>query len=56
LARERNRYEVHGTGPVLAHVASALLEHGLAPVDLRQERATLEEVFLTLTSEREAES
>ena len=56
LARERNRYEVHGTGPVLAHVASALLEHGLAPVDLRQERATLEEVFLTLTSERAAES
>ena len=56
LTRERNRYEVHGTGPVLAHVASALLDHGLAPVDLRQERATLEEVFLTLTSEREAES
>jgi len=53
---ERNRYEVHGTGPVLAHVASALLDHGLAPVDLRQERATLEEVFLTLTSERGAES
>ena len=50
--RERNRYEVRGEGPVLAHVASALLEHGLAPSDLRQERATLEDVFLTLTSER----
>lgn len=56
LSRERNRYEVHGTGPVLAHVAAALLEHGLAPVDLRQERATLEEVFLALTSERGAAS
>jgi ABC-2 type transport system ATP-binding protein len=48
--KERNRYEVRGEGPVLAHVASALLEHGLAPSDLRQERATLEDVFLTLTS------
>lgn len=48
--RERNKYVVHGEGPVLAHVASALLDHGLAPNDLRQERATLEDVFLTLTS------
>ena len=50
LARDRNRYEVRGTGPVLVHVASALLDHGITPVDLRQERANLEEVFLTLTS------
>jgi ABC-2 type transport system ATP-binding protein len=48
---ERNRYEVRGEGPVLAYVASALLDHGLAPSDLRQERATLEDVFLTLTGE-----
>ena len=48
--RDRNRYEVSGDGPVLAHVASALLDHGLEPSDLRQERATLEDVFLTLTS------
>ena len=48
--KERNRYEVRGDGPVLAYVASALLEHGLTPSDLRQERATLEDVFLTLTS------
>jgi ABC-type multidrug transport system ATPase subunit len=56
LTRERNRYEVRGAGPVLAHVAAALLDHALTPVDLRQERATLEEVFLELTSEREGAS
>ncbi|HEY7470569.1 MAG TPA: ABC transporter ATP-binding protein [Acidimicrobiia bacterium] len=49
--RERNRYEVRGEGPVLTYVASALLDHGMAPSDLRQERATLEDVFLALTSE-----
>jgi ABC-2 type transport system ATP-binding protein len=48
--RERNRYEVHGDGPELAYVASAHLDHDLAPIDLRQERATLEDVFLSLTS------
>jgi ABC-2 type transport system ATP-binding protein len=53
--RERNRYEVRGEGPVLAHVAAALLEHDLAPTDLRQERATLEDVFLALTTEVERE-
>jgi ABC-2 type transport system ATP-binding protein len=53
---ERNRYEVRGEGPVLTYVAAALLDHGLAPLDLRQERATLEDVFLTLTSGEEAES
>jgi ABC-2 type transport system ATP-binding protein len=52
-SRERNKYLVHGEGPVLAHVASALLDHGLAPNDLRQERATLEDVFLALTSDGE---
>jgi ABC-2 type transport system ATP-binding protein len=48
---DRNRYEVRGDGPVLAYVAAALVERGIAPVDLRQERATLEDVFLTLTEE-----
>lgn len=41
--------EVFGEGPVLNHVAAALLERGLAPLDLRTERPTLEEVFLKLT-------
>ena len=49
VERETDRYEIHGDGPVLAHVAAALVERGIAPVDLRAERATLEDVFLMLT-------
>lgn len=41
--------EVLGDGPVLNHVAAALLERGLAPFDLQTERPTLEETFLKLT-------
>jgi len=41
--------EVVGDGPVLNHVAAALLERGLAPLDLQTERPTLEETFLKLT-------
>jgi ABC-2 type transport system ATP-binding protein len=41
--------EVVGEGPVLNHVAAALLERGLAPLDLQTERPTLEETFLKLT-------
>jgi len=48
-SHDGNRYEVTGEGPVLAHVAAALVARGLEPTDLRQERATLEEVFLTIT-------
>jgi ABC-2 type transport system ATP-binding protein len=49
IAQVRGRYEVRGDGPLLAHVAAALVSHGIAPMDLRTERATLEDVFLTLT-------
>ena len=41
--------EVVGEGPVVNHVAAALLERGLAPLDLQTERHTLEETFLKLT-------
>jgi ABC-2 type transport system ATP-binding protein len=41
--------EVLGEGPVINHVAAALLERGLAPLDLQTERPTLEETFLKLT-------
>lgn len=49
MEKDRDRYEVRGDGPVLAHVAASLVEHGIAPTDLRGERATLEDVFLALT-------
>jgi len=50
VTRRGERVEVAGTGPVLALVAAALVERGVVPSDLRAERATLEEVFLRLTS------
>jgi ABC-2 type transport system ATP-binding protein len=49
VVHDRGRYEVRGQGPLLAHVAAALVSNGLAPMDLRAERATLEDVFLSLT-------
>lgn len=48
---DRGRYEVRGTGPLLANVAAALVANGLAPMDLRAERASLEDVFLALTND-----
>ncbi len=45
------RVTVHGTGPLLAHTAAALVEHGIAPADLRVERRSLEDAFLALTTE-----
>jgi ABC-2 type transport system ATP-binding protein len=50
VQRDGTRYEVVGSGPVLAHVGSALIAHGIEPIDLRLERATLEDVFLALTA------
>lgn len=49
VSRDRDRFELRGDGPVLAYVAAALVERDIAPVDLRLERATLEDVFLALT-------
>lgn len=49
VRRDRDRFEVVGDGPVLAHVAAALVARGMAPNDLRVERPTLEDVFLSLT-------
>jgi ABC-2 type transport system ATP-binding protein len=43
------RVEVEGSGPLLALVAAALVEHGIVPADLRVEQPTLEDVFLKLT-------
>ena len=52
VARRGRTVEVSGDGPVLAHVAAALLARGLEPPDLRVERPTLEETFLKLTGPR----
>ena len=49
VRRRGDTVEVDGDGPVLAHVAGALLARGLEPADLRVERPTLEETFLKLT-------
>jgi ABC-2 type transport system ATP-binding protein len=49
IVRQGARVEVRGGGAVLAHVAAALVTHGITPPDLRVEQPTLEDVFLALT-------
>jgi ABC-2 type transport system ATP-binding protein len=49
VTRTGPRVEVQGSGPVLALTAAALVEHGIAPADLRVEQPTLEDVFLKIT-------
>ncbi len=49
VVRRGPRVEVEGSGPVLALVAAALVEHGIVPADLRVEQPSLEDVFLKLT-------
>jgi ABC-2 type transport system ATP-binding protein len=49
VTKRGHRFEVEGSGPVLALVAAALVEHGITPPDLRVEQSTLEDVFLKLT-------
>lgn len=50
IERHGPAVEVVGTGPVLALVASALVERGILPDDLRADRASLEDVYLGLIS------
>jgi ABC-2 type transport system ATP-binding protein len=49
VTRQGWRVDVEGSGPVLALVAAALVEHGIVPSDLRVEQPTLEDVFLKVT-------
>lgn len=49
VLHDGSRYRVRGAGPLLAHVAAALVAHGHTPADLAVERATLEDVFLRLS-------
>lgn len=44
-----NRFDISGSGAVLAHVAAELGKHGIFPDDLRLQQSTLEDVFLKLT-------
>ena len=49
VTRRGPRCVVEGTGPLLAHVAAALVERGETPDDLRVIEPSLEDVFLKLT-------
>jgi ABC-2 type transport system ATP-binding protein len=51
IDRAGSRVTVHGTGPLLAYTAAALVNHGIAPADLRTERKSLEDAFLALTAQ-----
>ncbi len=48
VTRDGNRVEVQGSGPVLALVASALVSHGIVPVDLRTNQPSLEDIYFDL--------
>ncbi|MBT8211573.1 MAG: ABC transporter ATP-binding protein [Acidimicrobiia bacterium] len=48
--RDGRRVSVRGDGALLVRVASELAAHGLEPTDLQVRRASLEDVFLTMTS------
>lgn len=51
VSRRGSRVTITGHGALLASVAAALVNHGLKPVDLASHRASLEDVFLTITGE-----
>ena len=49
VQRNGDQVTVLGSGPLLARVATTLAESDVLPQDLRQERTTLEDVFLART-------
>ena len=51
IDRAGSRVTVHGAGPLLAYTAAALVDHGIAPADLRTQRKSLEDAFLALTAQ-----
>ncbi|MGD0780243.1 MAG: ABC transporter ATP-binding protein [Dehalococcoidales bacterium] len=55
ISHRGKQVEVAGTGPLLALVAAALVEHGIVPSDLRVEQPSLEDVFLKVTGHSAAE-
>ena len=54
VEREGAHVTVQGEGAVLAQVGAALVQHGLAPDDLRVDLPTLEDVYMSLLQEGEA--
>jgi ABC-2 type transport system ATP-binding protein len=55
VTQKNGKVEAEGSGPVLVHVASALLAHGIEPTDLHTEQPSLEDVFLKLTGRRDGD-
>jgi ABC-2 type transport system ATP-binding protein len=51
VSRQGRTVTVTGSGALLASVAAALVSNGLKPLDLAANRASLEDVFLTITGE-----
>lgn len=51
IRRDGDRFEVQGSGPLLARLGAALVANGHEPEDLAVKRASLEDVFLRLTEE-----
>jgi ABC-2 type transport system ATP-binding protein len=51
VSRDGRRVTVSGHGALLASVAAGLVGHGIKPTDLATHRASLEDVFLTITGE-----
>lgn len=49
VSQQGQRVTVQGHGPLLAHVATTLAAHDVAPADLHAETADLEDVFLAHT-------
>lgn len=49
VSRQGHRVTVSGQGALLAQTAAALVAHGIVPIDLDVKRASLEDVFLTIT-------
>jgi ABC-2 type transport system ATP-binding protein len=50
LTRHGRHVQIRGSGPVLALVASALVDHQIVPVDLRVDQPTLEDAYMHLTT------
>ena len=51
VSQQGRRVSVTGHGALLASVAAELVNHGLKPIDLASHKASLEDVFLTITGE-----